>query len=73
VGVSSSGRDVRNLGQKSPYGRDSAAFSEKLKPDTALMGLFSLSHNVPALLEAPETSLTDLASLYLAINVGGQF
>jgi site-specific recombinase XerC len=39
---------------------------------TALMVANNLSHNVPSLLAAAKTSLTDLATLYLATEVAGQ-
>jgi len=41
-------------------------------PETALMVPSNLSHNVPALIEAAKTSLTDLAKLYLKTEVAGQ-
>jgi site-specific recombinase XerD len=40
--------------------------------ETALVMQSHLSHNVPALLEAAKTRLTDLATLYLATEVVGQ-
>jgi hypothetical protein len=61
-----------NLGLKSPYGRDSSAFGEKLMPETALVVPSNLHHNVPAIIEAAKTSLTDLATLYLATDAAGQ-
>ncbi len=41
-------------------------------PETALVVRSNLSHNVPALLEAAKTPLTDLATLYLMTEVAGQ-
>jgi hypothetical protein len=41
-------------------------------PETALMGPSNLSHNVPALLAAAKTSLTELATFYLTTEVTGQ-
>jgi len=41
-------------------------------PETALVVQSNPSHNVPALLNAAKTRLTDLATLYLASEVAGQ-
>ena len=41
-------------------------------PETALMVPSNQSHNVPALIAASKTRLTDLATLYLATEVAGQ-
>jgi hypothetical protein len=42
-------------------------------PETALIPAKNSSHNVPATIEAAQTSLTDLARLYLVTEVVGQF
>jgi hypothetical protein len=36
--------------------------AEKTMPETALMALFNLSHNVPAIIEAAKTSLIHLTT-----------
>ena len=41
-------------------------------PETALILAKNSSHNVPAIIEAAKTSLTDLARLYLITEVAGQ-
>jgi hypothetical protein len=63
---------ARNLSYKNPSGINSVTFTGEKMPETALMVPSNLSHNVPALIEAAKTSLTDLAKLYLKTEVAGQ-
>jgi hypothetical protein len=42
-------------------------------PKTALVMPSNLPHNVPTLIQAAKTSLTNLATLYLATEVAGQY
>jgi hypothetical protein len=44
---------------------------EQSMPETALAVPWNLSHNVPALIKAATTRLTELATLYLVTEVAG--